>query len=227
MSERDPTEHLAAGRDGTERNLAPTEFIDCDAPTIRQRAEQLRQSSARDTAIALFDWVRDNILYDPYSAMAARAEYRASAVLANRRGYCVQKAVLLAAFGRACAIPSRLGFVDVRNHRMPERLARLMGTNLYVFHGYVELWLGERWVKATPAFDRDTTRKAGALLVELDGTNDAMLHPVDPQGHPHIEYVRDRGIYDDLPFEQLQTAIRETYDTARFVELRRQGIDRT
>jgi transglutaminase-like putative cysteine protease len=216
------SERGAAEPDPTERNLAPTEFIDWDAPSIRERAGALGRSAARETAIALFDWVRDAIRYDPYSAMAERDAYRASAVLASGRGYCVQKAVLLAALARACAIPSRLGFVDVRNHRVPERLARLMGTNLFVFHGYVELWLEERWVKATPAFDRDTTRRAGALLVELDGTNDAMLHPVDPQGHPYIEYVRDRGTYDDLPFDELQAALRETYDSARIGELKRE-----
>ena len=219
MPERDPTERGADEAGAIERNLAPTEFIDCDTSSIRERASLLGKASARETAIALFDWVRDSIRYDPYSAMAERDAYRASAVLAQGRGYCVQKAVLLAALARACAIPSRLGFVDVRNHRVPERLARLMGTNLFVFHGYVELWLDRRWVKATPAFDRDTTRRAGALLVELDGTNDAMLHPVDPQGHPYIEYVRDRGIYDDLPFDELQAALRETYDSARIREL--------
>jgi hypothetical protein len=87
------------------------------------------------------------------------------------------------------------------------------------FHGYVELWLDGHWVKATPAFDRDSARRAGALLVELDGSNDAMLHPVDPQGHPYIEYVRDRGIYDDLPFDALQAALHETYDSARIHDI--------
>jgi transglutaminase-like putative cysteine protease len=201
--------------DARQSALGPTEFIDCTATTIRELAGSLAGPTPRETAVASFDWVRDRIRYDPYAAMAERAEYRASAVLRAERGYCVQKAVLLAALGRACDIPSRLGFVDVRNHRMPERLERLMGTNLFVFHGYVELWLDERWVKATPAFDRDSARRAGALLVELDGTNDAMLHPVDPEGHPHIEYVRHRGTYDELPFDELQAALRETYGGAR------------
>lgn len=195
--------------------LAPTEFIDWMTPSVRELADSLQRPTPRATAVDAFAWVRDRIRYDPYAAVAERPDYRASAVLQAGRGYCVQKAILLTALGRACGIPSRLGFVDVRNHRTPDHMLRLMGTNLFVYHGYVELWLDDRWVKATPAFDRGAAERAGALLVELDGTNDAMLHPVDPEGHPYIEYVRHRGTFDDLPFEELRAALRETYGEAR------------
>lgn len=191
--------------------LAPTSFIDCDAPAIIERARGLDAGDAKATAVALFDWVRDHVRYDPYTAMDPPEQYRASAVLARGSGYCVQKAVLLAALARAAGIPARLGFADVRNHKTPERLRQLMGTDLYVYHGFVELWLDGGWVKATPAFDRRATEKAGALLVELDGEHDAMLHPVDPEGQPYIEYVRSRGSHADLPLDDLQAAFRETY----------------
>jgi len=191
--------------------LSPTEFIESDAPAIKNLAESLKRSGERETAVALFNWVRDEIRYDPFAALDDREMYRATAILERRRGYCVQKAVLLAALGRAAGIPCRLGFADVRNHKTPRHLLEIMGTNLYVFHGYVELFLDCHIVNATPPFDPDSTRKAGALLVELDGTNDAMLHPVDPQGHPFIEYVRYRGSFVDLPYDELQQAFLETY----------------
>jgi transglutaminase-like putative cysteine protease len=126
----------------------------------------------------------------------------------------VQKAVLLAALARAAGIPSRLGFADVRNHKTPDWLREIMGTDLFVFHGYVELYLDGGWVKATPAFDAQSSRRAGALVVELDGTNDAMLHPVDPEGHPYIEYVQNRGWFADLPLDEIQRTFLETYPTA-------------
>jgi transglutaminase-like putative cysteine protease len=191
--------------------LLPTEFIDSDTPAIRQLAEDLRQSDDTQTAIALFEWVRDQIRYDPWTAGDPAAMYKASAILERRSGYCVQKAVVLAALGRAAGIPSRLGFADVRNHKIPDSMREIMGTNLFVFHGYVEFHLEQRWLKATPAFDRESTRRAGALLVELDGSNDALLHPVDPEGHPYIEYVRDRGTYADVPLQELRQAFLETY----------------
>lgn len=194
--------------------LAATEFIDSDEPTVVALARSLQQPDPRATAVALFNWVRDHIRYDPYTSLDARHQYRASAVLARGSGYCVQKAVLLAALARACGIPARLGFADVRNHKVPAKLRQAMGTDLFVFHGYVELLLDGRWIKATPAFDAATTAKAGALLVELDGEHDATLHPVDPAGAPHIEYVRDRGSFLDVPFEEMRRVYTEVYGFA-------------
>ncbi len=193
--------------------LAPTAFIQSDAPAIVSLAASLARETPRETAIAAFDWVRDEIRYDPYTAVGGPETYAASAVLARKRGYCVHKAVLLTALCRAAGIGARLGFADVRNHQTPPAMLELMGTDLFVFHGYTELFLDGRWLKATPAFDRASAVKAGALLVELDGSNDAMLHPVDPEGHPHIEYVRDRGHYADLPLDEILHTLAQTYGT--------------
>lgn len=194
--------------------LRATPFIDAEDAAIRELAASLSLKDQTATAIALFNWVRDSIRYDPMAALAERDEHRASAVLRRGSGFCVQKAVLLAALARAAGIPSRLGFADVRNHKIPPRLRQLMGTDLFVFHGYVELFLDGRWLKAAPTFDPESARKAGILPVELDGEHDAMLHPVDPAGQPFIERLRDRGHYAELPFSELDAALREAY--ARF-----------
>jgi len=196
--------------------LAPTRFIESSAPAIVELGASLRRPTPRDTAVALFDWVRDHVRYESSAAGDPPEDYRATRVLERRTGYCIQKAVLLCALGRASGIPTRLGFADVRNHRIPEHLRRRMGTNLFVFHGYVEFFLDGRWVKATPTFDPQASRKAGVLPVELDGTNDAMLQPVDPEGHPFIEYVRHRGSYVDLPMGEIRAAFHEVY--ARMIE---------
>jgi len=191
--------------------LRPTEYIESAAPEVVARARSLDRGTARDTAIALFAWARDHIRDEPYACLGPPSAYHASAILARQSGYCVQKAVLLAALGRAAGIPTRLGFADVRNHKTPAHLREAMGTDLYVFHGFVEFYLDGAWVKATPAFDAAASRKAGILPVQLDGSNDAMLHPVDPQGHPFIEYVRERGSYADLPMDEIREALHETY----------------
>jgi len=192
-------------------NLAATEYIESEAPEIVALARSLRADTTVETAVALFYWVRDSIKYDPYTSMNPPEEYRATRVLERGRGFCIMKAVLLAALGRAAGIPTRLGFADVRNHKTPEKLRAAMRTDLFVFHGYVEFFIAGQWVKATPAFDPETTDKANALPVELDGTNDAMLHPVDPEGHPHIEYIHDRGPYADLPIDEIRETFIEVY----------------
>jgi transglutaminase-like putative cysteine protease len=191
--------------------LAPTELIDSTTPQVVALAADLRRDTPAETGRALFNWVRDTIRYDPLAAFDGRDLYRASLVIERRRGFCIQKAVALVALCRAAGIPSRLGFADVKNHQIPPGLFKLMGTNLFVFHGYAELFLDDRFVKVAPTFDPATARRANTLLVELDGTRDAMLQPVDPEGQPFIEYVRNRGSYADVPYDEIMDAFREAY----------------
>jgi hypothetical protein len=42
-----------------------------------------------------------------------------------------------------------------------------LGTNVFPFHGYAELYLGGKWVKATPAFDLKMCEKNRIIPVEL------------------------------------------------------------
>jgi transglutaminase-like putative cysteine protease len=163
----------------------------------------------------LFLFVRDGIRYSMVVPFFAPEHYRASAVLARKSGYCVQKAVLLAALARAAGIPARLVFVDIRNHRAPERVIEMMGTNLFTYHSYTELYLGGRWVAATPAFDRITCEQQGYPLVVFDGQHDAIFPPVDDQGRPFVEYVHTHGTYPDVPLEELLRAWERAYGKQR------------
>ena len=193
-----------------EPTLCPTFFLDAEHPDVAALAASLRRDTPRETSIALFDWVRDHVTYVALPPLD-RDDFKASTVLRRRWGYCVQKAALLAALGRAAGIPSRLGFADVRNHQSPEALRAAMGTDVFTWHGYTEFQLDGRWVKATPAFDPGAAARAGVLPVSLDGANDALMHPVDPRGNPFIEYVLERGSFDDVPFDAIQASLRELY----------------
>jgi transglutaminase-like putative cysteine protease len=193
--------------------LRPTPFIDSDASSVRRFAEA-RAGDASDAvarAVRLFHAVRDEIRYDPYSFLLTPEELTASATLARGVGFCVPKAILLAAAARALGIPSRLGFADVRNHLTTPRLRALMGTDVFVFHGFTELHLEGRWVKATPTFDRALCERFGVRPLDFDGRADAIFHPFDVAGRRHMEYVRDRGRHADLPYETLLAVVREYY----------------
>ena len=137
--------------------------------------------------------------------------FRASAVLERGAGYCVTKAVLLTAAGRAAGLPARLGFADVRNHVATPALERLMETDLFVYHGYTEFWIGGRWVKTTPAFPARLCRRLGVPPLEFDGRDDSIFHPFDAEGHRHMEYLRDHGHFADFPLEGMVAAFKEHY----------------
>jgi transglutaminase-like putative cysteine protease len=185
--------------------LRPTAYIDSDHPDVIAYARDLTGSGGTDIERArrIFYGVRDDILYTPYGLAYTPETMTASYTLDERAGFCVQKALLLAAAARAVGIPSRLGFVDVRNHLSTERLLKLLGTDLFIYHGYADLWLDGSWVKATPAFNLSLCERFGVLPLEFDGVHDSVLQPFDSSGNRHMEYVRDRGSFADLPYEQL------------------------
>jgi len=193
--------------------LRPTWFVDSDHPRVGEYAREAAGDARddREKAVRIFYRVRDGIRYDPYTFRADRAAFRASAVAAATSAFCIPKAVLLAAAGRALGIPSRLGFGDVRNHLNSDQLRERMGTDLFVFHGWTEFHLDGKWVKATPAFNLSLCERFGVKPLEFDGRSDCLYQPFDVQGRRHMEYVRVRGAYVDLPYDEMVAAFKETY----------------
>ncbi|HYW93560.1 MAG TPA: transglutaminase family protein [Gammaproteobacteria bacterium] len=195
-----------------EQYLKPTRYLDCDEPAVRDYAARHAGGGVpREQAVRLYYAVRDGIRYDPYSMRFEPDNFRASAVLRRERDFCIPKAVLLAALARARGIPARLGFADVRNHLATPRLLQAMGTDLFIYHGYTELHLEGKWVKATPAFNLGLCEKAGVKPLEFDGRSDSVFHQYDRSGRRHMEYVRDHGSYADLPYAEILAAMREAY----------------
>jgi transglutaminase-like putative cysteine protease len=191
----------------------PTAFLDSTHPVVVAFAERHTAGAADEAeqASRLFRAVRDGIRYDPYSVSGDPAAYRASAVAGVESAYCVPKAVLLAASARAVGIPARVGFADVRNHLQSEKLRQRMGTDLFVCHGFTELHLGGRWLKATPTFNVELCERFGVAPLDFDGTSDALLHQNAAGGGRYMEYVRDRGAFVDLPLDWLLAMLRHHY----------------
>lgn len=187
------------------KHLSATEFMDFRHPAVQGfLAEAVGGATeSRERAVRLFYAVRDRIRYDPYLFSVRRPALRASHAVEAGVAFCVPKALLFAACLRAVGIPARPGFADVRNHLSTEKLTRLMGTDVFAWHGYVSLLLDGRWVKATPAFNREMCERFGVLPLEFDGTADSLFHPYDASGQRHMEYVRQRGEYDDLPYDEM------------------------
>jgi transglutaminase-like putative cysteine protease len=194
--------------------LAPGRFVNSDHPDVIAfaRATCHGASTARERASRLFGAVRDRLRYDPYSVTVDPEDYLASTLLGRDRAYCVPKAVLLCAAARAAGIPARLGFADVKNHIASEKLLKKLGTDLFVWHGYVELWIEGRSLKATPAFDAALCARFGVAPLECDGVHDALLHPRDGEGSRYMEYLRDRGLYLDLPLPEILTTFASVYN---------------
>jgi transglutaminase-like putative cysteine protease len=193
--------------------LRSTFYLDFEHPQVaRFVAETTRGASSQaERASRLFMAVRDQILYDPYRVELSPQAMTASATLAQGAAFCVPKAILYAACLRAVGIPTRLGFVDVTNHLATPRLLELLKSEVFAFHGYVQVHLDGRVLKAAPAFHASLCQKFRVAPLQFDGTADAMLQPYDSKGRQFMKYVRDRGVYDDFPFEELVRVWQETY----------------
>jgi len=193
-------------------HLQPGPAIDSDHPAVSAFArEHAAGRDDRERAVALYLAVRDGVRYDPYRIDLSPHGMCASTTLLQGFGWCVPKAVLLAAVARAAGIPARLGFADVKNHMTTEKLRQSMGSDLFVWHGYTELWIDGAWRKATPAFNLSLCEKFGLLPLDFDGVHDSLYHPYDRAGQRHMEYVHQRGSFDDLPLEAITQTFAEVY----------------
>jgi transglutaminase-like putative cysteine protease len=197
-------------------SLAPGEHIDSHHAQIIAFANAQTHGARgeRETAVRLYYAVRDGIRYDAYMAGSSVEVLRASDALRAKRGWCVSKAVLLAACARAVGIGARVGFADVRNHLSTARMREFMGTDVFYYHGYAQLRIEGRWVKATPAFNIELCEKMGLRTLEFDGLSDSLYHPFDRDGRAHMEYIRDHGVYDAVPVDAMVATWQARYPTA-------------
>ena len=194
-------------------SLSPARFIDSDHPLVVDFAERWRGASRdpREQAVNLYRAVRDEIRYNPYVFSADHQTLKASHALAAGESYCVPKALLLAACARHCGIPARIGLADVRNHLSTPRLIEMLRSEVFAMHGYTELFLEGRWVKATPAFNLALCRMFKVAPLEFDGRTDSVFHPFNAKGERYMEYLVDHGQFDDLPVELFFAHLRQCY----------------
>jgi transglutaminase-like putative cysteine protease len=201
------------------QHLQPTSIIDSNHESVQAFAHQHAGSSSnpRDQAVSLYYAVRDGIRYNPYTFELTLNCLKASTTLSVGEAWCVPKAALLAACCRVVGIPARVGFADVRNHLSTVRMREQMKTDVFYWHGYTAIHLSGKWVKSTPAFNMELCEKFRLKPLDFDGQNDSIYPAFDLDGNEHMEYIRFRGEYDDVPLEEMLESLKELYGGVPFV----------
>ena len=192
---------------------APTDFLDYETEPVQNFVSSVirdRGEDKRQLAVKLYYAVRDDIFYEVYGAALSEDGLRASHTASTKQGFCLHKSVLFAAACRAVGIPSRLHYGDVRNHLASDRLKRHIGGDVF-FHGLTSVYLGGKWVKATPVFNKVLCRLYGMHALEFDGTTDSLHHPFDEKSSKSMEFLVDHGAYDDLPYEFVMQNMRRKH----------------
>ncbi|MBT8448907.1 MAG: transglutaminase family protein [Gammaproteobacteria bacterium] len=193
--------------------LQADEFFDYNHETVIKFAERhvSNKTNQVQTARELYLAVRDGFVYNPYQFVFEAEQFKASHCVQQKESYCIPKAVLLGACARYFNIPARLGLADVKNHISSPRLLKLLGTDVFVMHGYVELYLDGQWVKATPAFDAALCRRVGIHPLEFSGKEDSVFQEYNLAGHKHMQYLNDHGTFESVPVDYIYNGVKTAY----------------
>lgn len=186
-----------------ENYLTKTHFFDFESDEIQSILAEFNtdELSVIEKAKGIYLKIRDGWRYNPYLISFNPDKYQASYIAKMDEGHCVDKAILLAACLRGLNIPSRLRLAKVTNHIAVERLKERFGTNVLTPHGMVEVLLKDKWVKATPAFNKELCELANVEPLAFDGENDSMFQEYNGDGRQFMEYLEDYGHFDDVPLD--------------------------
>lgn len=193
--------------------LAETKFIDFSNKNLQSYFTETIAGKNSGTAkiVGLYYAIRDDIRYDPYHIIMQPEAISASLTFERKYGYCIEKSILLCAAGRWAGIPSRLGFSIVRNHLASEKFLAMLRSDLFVFHGYNEFFIDGKWVKCTPAFNKELCAKHGTTPLDFDGKNDSIFQPFSPDGKEYMEYIHEYGTFADFPYFMFESELRKYY----------------
>jgi hypothetical protein len=90
-----------------------------------------------------------------------------------------------------------------------------MGSDIFVFHGYVEFFLEGKWVKATPAFNKELCHLHRVAPLDFNGREDSVFQAFNQDNEAFMEYVEDLGAYADIPVDEIVAGWEKTYGTDR------------
>ncbi len=195
--------------------LKSTYYFDFENESIQKLISEFNNStlSDKEKTIGLYTKVRDNWKYDPYSISLSKEKYKSSDIAEKPSGNCVEKSILLIAGLRALGIPARLHLGKVKNHIAVERLTEKFGSNELTPHGMVNVYLDNKWLKMSPAFNSTLCEKLNVEPLEFDGENNSFLQQYNSVGTRFMEYIDDYGYFEDVPLDFMIKNIKEHYPT--------------
>lgn len=192
------------------RFLAPTEYVDSSHPKIVSTARRITAGaeSDRDRAVAIHDFVRDEIRFGWAPTFY---DQKASQLLSTGLGFCNTKSTLFVALLRAVGIPARQHFVDINSQILSGLIEP--GT-AFVDHSFAEVLIEGRWIRVDSYIvDKQLAERARQRLIRegktigygahvngvsrWDGTEDAFAQFVDDGSKPQLT-THDHGVFQDV-----------------------------
>ncbi len=193
--------------------LKSTYFYNTTAPEIQELIAEFQKEelSEQEKAIGIYLKVRDGWRYNPYQIFGQKEKFKASEIARRKEGHCLDKAILLITGLRALNIPARIHLAKVKNHIAVERLIEKLGTNELTPHGMVDVFLGGKWLKISPAFNIELCEKCNVAPLDFDGAHDSVFQEYNQEGKEFMEYLEDYGHFEDFPIDFVFKNMKEHY----------------
>lgn len=193
--------------------LESTYYIDFEEESVQNLIAEFKSDalSDKEKSIGIYTKVRDHWKYDPYSISFSKDKYKSSCIAKKQTGNCVEKSIILIACLRGLGIPARLHLGKVKNHIAVERLTEKFGSNELTPHGMVSVYLDNKWLKMSPAFNKTLCKKLKVEPLDFDGENNSFLQQYNSEGTRFMEYTDDYGYFEDIPFDFMLQKLKEHY----------------
>ncbi len=95
--------------------------------------------------------------------------------------------------------------------------ARNGSDDLDAIERYTAILIDGQWVKATPAFNIELTERFRLKPLDFDGRADSIYHPFDLDGRAHMEYLRFRGEFAEIPVTEMRDDFARLYPAMALV----------
>jgi len=195
--------------------LEETFHFDFSHKHIQKIYNQLKGSEAltdKEFAIKAYLFVRDNWHYYPYRISLIENDWKCSEIILHKQGHCIDKVIILISLLRAAQIPARLGLAKVKNHIAVDQIVQKFGTDVLVPHGYAEIYLNKKWIKATPAFNKELCDKLNVNVLDFNGEHDSLFQEFDRTGNAiFMEYLEDYGTFNKVPLTFMHKLLVDHY----------------
>lgn len=98
---------------------------------------------------------------------------------------------------------AKMGYADVTNHIISPKILDLLGSKIFLMHGFARLYLNNKWIKVTPTFNASLCEKMRVKPLDFDGENDSMFQEYNMEGNKHMEYLQYHDDFEDVPYKYL------------------------
>ncbi len=191
---------------------AASYYLDYETPEIQNIIKEFSSETSQQELIKkVYLKIRDGWRYSPFKIGLTQEHFKASNIAKKTEGHCIDKAILLTACLRALGIPARLHLAKVANHIATERLEKKLGTNELAPHGLVDVYFNGKWVKSSPAFNKELCDMYKVDVLDFDGTEDAVIQEYNKDNDQFMAYLEDYGHFEDVPIDFIFNTFKSNY----------------